>query len=45
MKKLSIPYHWGETVGTLTDANRFAELADCNVKIKAVGQTITSEDW
>jgi len=42
---LAIPYHWGTSVGTLADAQRFAQLAACNVKVMAAGQTISSEDW
>ncbi|UCC96851.1 MAG: MBL fold metallo-hydrolase [Phycisphaerales bacterium] len=41
---LAIPYHWGRNVGTLNDAQRFAELAHCPVKILAVGETIGSEN-
>jgi len=43
--KLAIPYHWGRNVGTLSDAERFAELADCAVKILTVGETISSKYW
>jgi hypothetical protein len=43
--KLAIPYHWGQNVGTLADAQRFAELARCAVKILAVGETIGSDEW
>jgi hypothetical protein len=42
---LAIPYHWGRNVGTLADAQRFAELARCAVKILAVGETISSDEW
>jgi L-ascorbate metabolism protein UlaG (beta-lactamase superfamily) len=42
---LAIPYHWGEIVGTLADAQRFATLAACNVKVMANGETLTSDDW
>ncbi|MCL5280552.1 MAG: MBL fold metallo-hydrolase [Planctomycetes bacterium] len=42
---LAIPYHWGEIVGTLADAQRFAKLAACNVKVMAKGETLSSDDW
>ena len=42
---LAIPYHWGQSVGILADAQRFAELARCEVKILAVGETISSDNW
>jgi L-ascorbate metabolism protein UlaG (beta-lactamase superfamily) len=42
---LAIPYHWGEIVGTLADAQRFAKLAACNVKVMANGETLSSDDW
>lgn len=43
--KLAIPYHWGQSVGTLSDAQTFAELAACAVKIMTVGETISSDNW
>ncbi|MFQ5800074.1 MAG: MBL fold metallo-hydrolase, partial [Bacteroidota bacterium] len=43
--QLAIPYHWGDIVGSRSDAERFAEMADCNVKIMSVGEVISSEDW
>jgi len=42
---LAIPYHWGQSVGTLSDAQTFAELAACAVKIMTVGETISSDNW
>ncbi len=42
---LAIPYHWGRVVGTLADAQTFAQLARCAVKIFAVGETIGSDNW
>ncbi len=42
---LAVPYHWGEIVGTLADAKRFAKLAACNVKVMANGETLSSDDW
>ena len=38
--ELAIPYHWGDIVGNLSDAQRFAELAHCDVKIMTVGESI-----
>jgi len=43
--QLAIPYHWGTSVGTLADAQRFAALAACDVKIMTVGEIISSESW
>ncbi len=43
--ELAIPYHWGRNVGTLSDAQTFAELAACAVKILTVGETISSDNW
>jgi L-ascorbate metabolism protein UlaG (beta-lactamase superfamily) len=42
---LAIPYHWGRVVGTLADAQSFAQLARCAVKILEVGETIGSGHW
>ena len=42
---LAVPYHWGTVTGTVADAERFASLAACNVKVMSAGQTISSEDW
>jgi len=42
---LAIPYHWGRNVGTLADAQRFAELARCPAMVLAVGETISSDNW
>jgi len=43
--ELAIPYHWGQSVGNLSDAQTFAEHARCAVKILAVGETISSDNW
>ncbi len=43
--QLGIPYHWGTSVGTLADAQRFADQAACDVKIMTAGETIRLEDW
>ncbi|MBN2270612.1 MAG: MBL fold metallo-hydrolase, partial [Sedimentisphaerales bacterium] len=45
MPQLGIPYHWGTSVGTLADAQRFAYQAACPVKIMTAGETIRLEDW
>jgi len=42
---LAIPYHWGRNVGTLSDAETFAELAQCAVVILSSGETISSDNW
>ena len=43
--ELAIPYHWGQNVGTLSDAETFAQKAACAVKILTVGETISSDNW
>jgi parallel beta-helix repeat protein len=43
--ELAIPYHWGQNVGTLSDAETFAQMAVCAVKILTVGETISSDNW
>jgi L-ascorbate metabolism protein UlaG (beta-lactamase superfamily) len=43
--RLAIPDHWGDIVGTRADAERFASLAQCDVKIMDVGETISSAGW
>jgi len=43
--ELAIPYHWGQNVGNLSDAQTFAERASCAVKILAVSETISSDNW
>jgi len=42
---LAIPYHWGQSVGTLADAQRFVELARCPAMVLAVGEMISSDNW
>jgi len=39
--KQAIPYHWGDIVGSRSDAEQFAELADCEVKILTAGESIS----
>jgi L-ascorbate metabolism protein UlaG (beta-lactamase superfamily) len=41
--KLAIPYHWGDIVGGRNDAERFANLAESNVKILTAGETMSLE--
>jgi len=41
--KLAVPYHWGDIVGSRSDAEQFAKLAECEVKILAAGETIAVE--
>ena len=38
--KLAIPYHWGDIVGSRSDAEQFAKSAKCETKILAPGDTI-----
>ena len=38
--RLAIPYHWGDIVGDNKDAIKFAELAQCEVKILKPGQIL-----
>jgi L-ascorbate metabolism protein UlaG (beta-lactamase superfamily) len=38
--RLAIPMHWGTIVGSLADAQTFAQKAACPVQIMSVGQTI-----
>ncbi len=42
---LAIPYHWGRSVGTLSDAQEFAQKARCRVKIMEVKEVISSDSW
>lgn len=42
---LAVPYHWGTVTGSVADAQQFARLASCSVKVMTAGQTISSEDW
>jgi L-ascorbate metabolism protein UlaG (beta-lactamase superfamily) len=38
--ELAIPYHWGDIVGGRDDAEKFAKLCHCAVKVLHEGQTI-----
>jgi len=41
--ELAIPYHWGDIVGSRTDAEKFANTVECETKILTSGETITLE--
>ena len=41
--KLAIPYHWGDIVGSQSDAEQFANLVECNVRILKAGETMNLE--
>jgi L-ascorbate metabolism protein UlaG (beta-lactamase superfamily) len=41
--KQAIPYHWGDIVGSQKDAEKFAETAQCEVKVLSPGETINIE--
>jgi len=38
---LAVPYHWGDIVGTGSDAKTFAKAAACKVQIIQPGESIT----
>jgi len=38
--KRAVPYHWGDIVGSRSDAEEFAEKAACEVMVLKPGQTI-----
>ncbi len=42
---VAIPYHWGENVGTLADAQSFARACVCNAKVMTKGEILSSADW
>ena len=42
---LAIPYHWGQNVGTLADAQKFVELAQSPAMVLAVDEAISSDNW
>jgi len=43
--RLAIPYHWGQNVGTLADAQKFVELAHSPAVVLAAGEAISSDNW
>ena len=38
--KLAVPYHWGDIVGSESDAQSFAEKAGCEVKVLKPGESV-----
>lgn len=43
--RLAIPYHWGQVVGTRSDAERFARSAACNAKAMTRDEILSSREW
>ena len=41
--KKAIPYHYGDIVGSQSDAEKFTKLAGCEVKILKPGETLSIE--
>ncbi len=41
--KTAVLYHWGDIVGGRSDADKFAELAGCEVKVLSPGDTVGLE--
>ena len=41
--KMAMPYHWGDVVGRQSDAENFAKLAGCEVKVMQPGETLRVE--
>jgi L-ascorbate metabolism protein UlaG (beta-lactamase superfamily) len=41
--KLAIPYHWGDIVGSRSDAERFAGAAACETKVLMPGESTDIE--
>ncbi len=39
--KSAVPYHWGDIVGSITDAEQFVRTADCQSKLVQPGETMT----
>ena len=39
--KAAIPFHWGDIIGSLEDARRFADGADCEVHLLQPGEAVT----
>jgi L-ascorbate metabolism protein UlaG (beta-lactamase superfamily) len=39
--RLAIPCHWGDIVGGRADAEKFAQLTECEVKVLSPGETIS----
>ncbi|UCG49449.1 MAG: MBL fold metallo-hydrolase [Phycisphaerales bacterium] len=43
--QLAIPCHWGDTIGSISDAQALEQTADCDVRILQPGEHISSEGW
>jgi L-ascorbate metabolism protein UlaG (beta-lactamase superfamily) len=41
--KVAIPYHWGDIVGSKSDAERFAAASECSTKVLMPGESIDIE--
>ena len=41
--KQVVPYHWGDIVGSVGDAEQFANMAECDTKILMPGETVGLE--
>ena len=39
--KMAIPYHWGDIVGSVADAERFAAAAGCEVQVLQPGESMS----
>ena len=39
--KAAIPYHWGDIVGSVEDAKKFADAATCQVHLLQPGEAVT----
>ncbi|MHC4699731.1 MAG: MBL fold metallo-hydrolase [Planctomycetota bacterium] len=42
---LAIPYHWGQSVGNLSDAQTFVNLASSDAQVLTVNESISSDNW
>ena len=42
--KLAVPVHWGDIVGSRRDADRFAERAECDVRVLQPGESMQLND-
>lgn len=43
--RLAIPYHWGQIVGSRSDAERFVRFAACNAKVMTRNEVLSSREW
>jgi len=39
--KSAVPYHWGDIVGSASDAQKFADAADCDARVLQPGEKMT----